>query len=160
MGVALLGQVQRSVSWMQVLLSRLAIGHATHLDFAEDGHQMAMMAGLDPGPWGAGRVGDASETLFALGTDTEMVLEQSAEQLPAAPLETVLEVAVLEAGGLLPVQEGHRRLEVLTRRGEAIVAAVNAGAAHRWLALRACTRATRSSSSPRASASRSLTVFR
>lgn len=99
------------------------------------------MPGLDRPALHPVGVEDRLEPVFALGAKVEVVLGQLAQQRPTVGVQTLLELGVLQPGGLGAVQKAHQFLEPPPAGGEGVPAADIAGGhdrgPRRWVR-RAC----------------------
>jgi len=103
--VALGWQVQASVLEVKVLCSFGPVGEPGDGDAADDGLEAAMVIDLDRLVSDACGIDDRSGTALSGSAQVQVVLEQLAEQLPAAGGEAGLELVVGERPGLLAGEE-------------------------------------------------------
>ena len=128
----MVGQVQHGVGGIQVAGTVGAEGAAGHLDGAEHGGQLAVVAGfdlavadavgVDGGHLLAGGVGVADGVLLAHGPQVQVVLVQQPQRLPALNVKVVLELVVGPAGRLGTGEGGHQGFEGATGGGEGVEA--------------------------------------
>jgi len=103
--VALGWQVQRSVLEVQVLRSFGPVGEPGDGHAADDGLKTAVVIDLDRLVSDACGIDDRSGTALSRSAQVQVVLEQLAEQLPAAGGESGLELVMGERPGLLAGEE-------------------------------------------------------
>ncbi len=135
----MVGQVQHGVGGIQVAGTVGAEGAAGHLDGAEHGGQLAVVAGfdlavadavgVDGGHLLAGGVGVADGVLLAHGPQVQVVLVQQPQRLPALNVKVVLELVVGPAGRLGTGEGGHQGFEGATGGGEGVEAFLQAAGA-------------------------------
>jgi len=94
--VDLLGQVELSVSEIEVLLSPSAVGETGDCDRAEDRRKRALVAGLDAAMEFVSRVAHLIDTRLVQRTQVEVVLVQLADELAAVDVEARLQLGVSE----------------------------------------------------------------
>jgi hypothetical protein len=111
--VDLAGQVERTVGGVEVLLAPAPVSEAAHGYFAKDRGQGPLMAGFCRAVHDAFSTGDVAETLFALGPQLDVVLEEPADDLAHVGGETVFQLGVGHGICVLRAQPGDDALEGL-----------------------------------------------
>ena len=120
MRVALLGEVQLAVGGIQVGVTAVAVGEALHVELPEDGGEAAMVTGLDGTMGHPVGVDNRVGALLPNGAQLEVLLEHSAQQLAAPPVELVFDLGMSQLGRLRAIQPAGDLLEALARPAEGV----------------------------------------
>ena len=148
------GQIQRRVGRTQVDAPPMPVREPVNIDRAEDRGQRAVMPALHRAIHGAVSI-DNLETYFAHGAQVQMLLKETTQQLSALHIELHFQLPVRQPVRPATVEPHQHLLETASRQHEPVPSGHD-----RCSARRAWTRATNTSSSPRAWASRSVTALR
>ena len=127
--VLLLGQIQRRIGDIQVLLATPPVRQPPHPHLAEHGPKRPAVAGLDRPARDAGRVHHLIQARLADRAQLKLVLNQRSQQLAALALQQILQLCVLKPVGLHALERAHDRIKPLPRAGKGIPAGGLAGRA-------------------------------
>jgi len=104
-GVALVGQVQRGIGGVEVLLCPVAVGEMAGRDRADDRGEGMFIFRLDCTVAGPASIKHFLEPYLLGRPQVEVVLKEQAEQLEARGLDVLLQLDVFEDGGRPTDQE-------------------------------------------------------
>ena len=118
--VLLLGQIQRPVGDIQVLLAPPPVRQPPDPDLAKDALKRPAMTALDRPVRDAGRVHHLIQTRLADRAQLELVLKQRAQKLAALSLQQILQLGVLKPVGVHTRKRAHDRIKPFPRAGKRI----------------------------------------